>query len=165
MRHIVTSVLIMLCMIFSTSLMAKDKAPAMDTTNMHKIFLGWVDMSPDDYSAQGYVSREEFEFVIYNANLEFQKAFQAALPGRTITAAKNNSDVNTEGNDLYIKFADAVFDHDYRLHVSVHFIDLKTNNEIGSIPNKKYTGRLCGLEGCMRKELNEVSRAIQKMLK
>jgi hypothetical protein len=46
----------------------------------------------------------------------------------------------------------------------VHFIDLKTNSEIGSIPLETYGAHLCGLTGCMDKELEEVRQQLQKQL-
>ena len=83
------------------------------------------------------------------------------LTGRTITAAKDKGDENAAGNDLYIKFSDASFGKNYRLKLSVHFIDPKTNSEIASIPVRTYTGRLCGLVSCLEKELDEVGRKLQ----
>jgi hypothetical protein len=101
--------------------------------------------------------------VINHANAAFQEYSQSkTFSGRTMTAAKSRDDQNTEGNDLYVKFSDVVYDHKYRLTLSVHFIDLKTNKEIGSIPVKTYTAHVCGLEGCMIKELDKVSEDIQK---
>jgi hypothetical protein len=145
------------------SLTAKKKAAPVDVKGMNRIFLGWVDISPDEYHHQGYSSREEYLAVINHANAWFQKSCQSrAFAGRTMTAAKDRSDENTAGNDLYVKFSDVVYDHEYRLHVSVHFIDLKTNTEIGSIPLKIYTAHVCGLEGCLDKELEKVNEALQK---
>jgi len=54
------------------------------------------------------------------------------------------------------------YDHKYRLHLSVHFIDLKSNAEIGSIPLKTYSAHMCGLEGCLIKELDQVSGELEK---
>src|SRR4029077_6442773 len=101
--------------------------------------------------------------VINHANIAFQDTCKSKVfAGRTMTAAKNRDDENTAGNDLYIKFSDVVYDHKYLLHLSIHFIDLKTNKEIGSIPLKTYKGHVCGLEGCMNKELDKVSEDLQK---
>ena len=144
-------------------LMAKEKAAPVDMKGMNRIFLGWVDMSPDDYHHQGYSTREEYLAVINHANTAFQEYSQSkAFSGRTMTAAKSRDDQNAAGNDLYVKFSDVVYDHKYRLTLSVHFIDLKTNTEIGSIPLKTYTAHVCGLEGCMIKELDKVSEELQK---
>jgi hypothetical protein len=143
-------------------LMAKEKTAPVDMKGMNRIFLGWVDMSPDDYHRQGYSTREEYLAVINHANIAFQETCSKAFPGRTVTAAKSRDDASTAGNDLYVKFSDVVYDHKYLLHLSVHFIDLKTNTEIGSIPLKTYKGHVCGLEGCMNKELDKVSEELQK---
>jgi hypothetical protein len=145
------------------ALMAKQKATPMDLKAMNHVFLGWVDISSDDYHHQGYATREEYQAVINHANAAFQETAQSkALSGRTMTAAKAKGDENTAGNDLYVKFSDVVYDHGYRLHLSVHFIDLKTNTEIGSIPVKTYGAHVCGLEGCLIKELDKVSEDLQK---
>jgi hypothetical protein len=145
------------------SLMAKDKATPVDLKAMNRVFLGWVDISPDDYHHQGYSTREEYLAVINHANTAFQEYCQSkALSGRTMTAAKSPGDDSSAGNDLYVKFSDVSYDHKYRLHLSVHFIDLKTNTEIGSIPLNTYTAHMCGLEGCMIKELDKVSEELQK---
>ena len=144
-------------------LMAKQKAAPVDLKGMNRVFLGWVDVSPDDYHHQGYATREEYLAVINHANTAFQENCQSkAFSGRTMTAAKTRGDENTAGNDVYVKFSDVVYDHGYRLHLSVHFIDLKTNTEIGSIPLKTYKAHLCGLESCMIKELDQVSEELQK---
>jgi hypothetical protein len=143
-------------------LMAKQKAAPVDLKGMDRVFLGWVDMSPDDYHRQGYATREDYLAVINHANTAFQETCQKALSGRTMTAAKAKGDENTAGNDVYVKFSNVAYDHGYRLHLSVHFIDLKTNAEIGSIPLKTYTAHFCTLESCMIKELDTVSEELQK---
>ncbi len=165
MRKIAAIALVLLSVALATSLMAKDKDKSVDAKNMNRIFVGWVGMNPDDYRKQGYGTREEFLGVIRDANLEFQKNLQAALSGKTVTGAKDSSDQNTAGNDLYIKFSDVEFTHGYRLRLAIHFIDLKTNAEVGLVPLKKHTAHFCGLVGCMRKELEEVSSDIQKHLR
>jgi hypothetical protein len=143
--------------------MAKQKAAPVDLKGMNRVFLGWVGISPDDYHHQGYSTREEYLAVINHANTAFQEACQSkALSGRTMTAAKSQGDENTAENDVYVKFSDVVYDHGYRLHLSIHFIDLKSNTEIGSIPLKTYTAHMCGLEGCLIKELDKVSEDLQK---
>jgi hypothetical protein len=144
-------------------LMAKQKAAPVDLKGMNHVFLGWVGISPDDYHHQGYATREEYLAVINHANTAFQETCQSkALTGRTMTAAKSQGDENTAGNDVYVKFSDVAYDHKYRLHLSVHFIDLKSNAEIGSIPLKTYSAHMCGLESCLIKELDQVSGELQK---
>jgi|SRR5580658_350790 hypothetical protein len=160
------TILIAVCLFsvaLPASLIAKQKAAPLDLRGMNRIFLGWVDISADEYHRQGYSSREEYLAVINHANVWFQTRCQStAFAGRTMTAAKDRSDESTAGNDLYVKFSDVVYDHQYRLHISVHFIDLKTNTEIGSIPLKIYTAHVCGLEGCLDKELEKVNEELQK---
>jgi hypothetical protein len=155
----------LLSVVLPALLMAKEKTAALDMKALNRVFIGWVDMSPDDYHRQGYSSREEYLAVINEANKEFQAACRSrALPGQTITAAKSRDDENTAGNDLYVKFSDVVYDHKYLLHLSIHFIDPKTNTEIGSVPLRTYKAHVCGLERCMDKELDKVSEDLLKQI-
>jgi|HubBroStandDraft_5_1064220.scaffolds.fasta_scaffold42919_2 hypothetical protein len=163
MKRTVVIAVCLLSLTLPALLVAKQKATPVDLKGMNRTFLGWVDISPDDYHHQGYSTREEYLAVINHANVAFQEYSQSkAFSGRTMTAAKSRDDESTAGNDLYVKFSDVSHDHKYRLHLSVHFIDLKTNTEIGSIPLNTYTGRVCGLEGCLIKELDKVSDELQK---
>ncbi|MFZ0772762.1 MAG: hypothetical protein WCA49_05000 [Candidatus Sulfotelmatobacter sp.] len=163
MKRTIVIAVWLLSVALPASLMAKQKAALVDMKGMNRVFLGWVDISPDDYHHQGYSSREQYLAVINHANTAFQETCQSkALSGRTMTAAKSRDDESTAGNDLYVKFSDVAYDHKYRLHLSVHFIDLKTNTEVGSIPLRIYKAHLCGLEGCMIKELDQVSEELQK---
>jgi hypothetical protein len=160
-RVVIAAALLLLCISFPISLMARDKKPSVDMSGMNRIFLGWVDLDPYNFAELGY-SKAEWADVIANANATFQQKCQSKyLAGRTITLAKDKGDENVAGNDLYIKFSDAAFGRDYRLRLSVRFIDPKTNSEIASIPLKKYTGRLCGLVSCLHKELEEVGSKLQ----
>jgi hypothetical protein len=144
-----------------TLVRAQQKDAPLDMKSAHRIFLGWVDISPDTYHLQGYSSREEYLAVINSANAAFQADCESKVfSGRTVTAAKSREDQDTTGNDLFVKFSDVDYDHKYRLRLSVHFIDLKTNTEIGSVPPKTYTAHICGLESCMNKELMKVSDEI-----
>ncbi len=159
------SVVIAFCLLSLTLTpsLAKDKPAPVDMKGMNRVFLGWVDISPDDYHHQGYSTREEYLAVINHANTAFQEFTQSkAFAGRTMTAAKSRDEQNTAGNDVYVKFSDVSYDHKYRLHLAIHFIDLKTNAEIGSVPLNTYTAHMCGLEGCMIKELDKVGEELQK---
>ena len=161
MKRIVVTSLFLFCMVLPASLAARDKKPSVDMSNMNRIFLGWVDLDPYNFAELGY-SKAEWADVIGNANATFQHKCQSKyLAGRTVTLAKDKGDENAAGNDLYIKFSDASFGRDYRLRLSVHFIDPKTNSEIASIPLKKYTGRLATLWSCLDKELEEVGSNLQ----
>jgi hypothetical protein len=163
MRRIIAAILLLLCMALPCALTAKHRGSA-DMKGMSHVFVGWVDINSENYHKQGYSTAADYEAVINAANIEFQKACKNQLSGRTITAAKNRDDVNSDGNDLYVKFSDVVYDHHYRLHLSMHFIDAKTNTEIGSVPVETYGAHFCGLVGCLDKELEEVSREMQAEL-
>jgi len=163
-RAMIVASFLMLCLALPASLEARDKTPAPDTSNMNHIFLGWVDISLDAYKYLGYSTREDWAKVIKDENISFQEDFQTKMHGRTVVVAKDKDDVNTAGNDLYIKFTDATVDKGYRLHLTAHLIDLKTNTEIGSIPNLVLNGHLCSLTGCIAKDLGVVTEKLGKMI-
>jgi len=166
MKRVMTAVLfLMLGIGFPLSAQTSDKNSAPDLSNMKHIFLGWVDLGSGSYKDLGYATKEDWENVIKTENTGFQEYFQTKLStGRTIVVAKNKDDVNTAGNDLYIKFTDVSVDHGYRLHITVRLIDLKTNTEIASIPNLKLNGHLCTLSGCLAKDLDVVNGKLQAMI-
>jgi hypothetical protein len=171
-RFIISAVLLSLCLVLPASLGARDKKPAVDMSGMKHIFLGWIDLGPDNYRTLRYDFREDWVKVIETENLNFQQDFQSKLStGRTISAARNKEDVNTAGNDLYIKFTDVVIEPDYTgavilysLHISVHFIDLKTNTEIASIPDLELNKHFCTLESCLSNDLNMLNEKLQILI-
>jgi hypothetical protein len=160
-RLLVSSVLLLLCFSSPTSVQARGKESTVDMRNMNHIFLGWIDLDPEKFLDLGY-SRAEWADVIAGVNSRFQKNCQSQyLSGRTVTAAKDKADENPAGNDLYIKFSDVSFGTNYRLLVSIHFIDPKTNAEIASIPARTFGGSLCGLVDCLEQELDKVGAKLQ----
>lgn len=168
-RLVVTAALLLLCISFPSSLEARHgvkryltKESTVDMKNMNHIFLGWVDLGPEAFGILGYSTKAEWVGVIANENAIFQRNCQSKyLTGRTITAAKEKGDENAAGNDLYVKFSDVFVDMHYRIHLSIHFIDPKTNSEIASVPARNYSGRVCGLASCLEKALNKVGRELQ----
>ena len=164
-RFAATAILLLLCIACPTSMEAGGKKPtAVDMSNMKTIFVGWVDVDPAEYGLLGYSSKEDWLKDVERVNSYFQGDLRSGvLAGRTLNMAKNREDVNAAGNDLYIKFTDATEDKSYKLHVAVHFIDLKTNAEIAVIPSDAYSarGHFCLLEGCMQYEVHKVGEAIK----
>jgi hypothetical protein len=158
-------VLFLFCTALPFSVNARDKKPVLDLTDVHRVFVGWADMDPESSFDLGY-SKDEWVDVIRHENVMFQKKVKDGLNSRftSIATAKDKTDENTVGNDLYIKFSDVVFDTGYVLHLSVHIIDLKTNTEIATIPEHKYKGSLCGLTTCMEQEFDEVNTKLQVLL-
>lgn len=164
-RLVAVSVLLLLCISSPASLHARGKESTKESTvdmsNLNHIFLGWIDLDPEKFLDLGY-SRAEWADVISGVNSRFQKNCEAQyLSGRTVTAAKDRADENAAGNDLYIKFSDVSFGTNYRLYLSIHFIDPKTNSEIASIPARTYVAGLCGLVGCLEDELDKLGTKLQ----
>jgi hypothetical protein len=164
-RLAVTAVLLLLCISFPTSLEARHavkryltKESTVDMSKMNHIFLGWVDMNPDEWAFHGYSTKTEWSDVIGSLNAEFLRSLQVTyLPGRTISGAKDKGDENAAGNDLYIKFSDVQVDYDhYHLILSIHFIDPKTNSEIATVPVRPYYGNDWGLRNYLKAALDEV---------
>jgi hypothetical protein len=139
------------------------KESAADMTGMNRVYLGWIDMVPDDWAIHKYSDKTEWASQINILNNYLQRMCQTKyLPGRTVTGSKEKGDENPGDSDLYIKFSDVriVYD-DYYLYVSLHFIDPKTNSEIGTIPVRAYYGNDWGFENYLRAALDEVGVKIQ----
>jgi hypothetical protein len=166
MKRTIVIALLLSCAVLPAALVAKEKGAPVDMKSFHRVFIGWVDVNPEDYHMLGYSTKQEWSDVINAANVNFQKDCESlkGLSGRTVAGAKDKNDIGTAGNDFYIKFSDVQFDHKYQLHLSVHFIDLKTNSEVGSIPLESHGAHFCSLSGCLDKELAQVREQMQKQL-
>ena len=115
------------------------KETSADISSPKSIFIGWVDLSPDQWALWGYSSKDEWAEVIKGLNAGFQGSCQGYLEGRTVTAAKDKIDENAAGSDLYIKFAGASVDgNSYGIRTAIQFIDPKTNAVIASVPSRLY---------------------------
>jgi hypothetical protein len=141
----------------------KNKETTVDMSQMQRIFVGWVDLGPDEWATHGYATKVQWTDIIGSLNASFASSLPAAyLPGRTIVAAKDKEDTNAAGYDLYIKFSDVHVDYDnYHLILSIHFIDPKTNTEIGVIPARPYYGNDWGLRNYLVMALKEVGTKLQ----
>ena len=170
-RFVISAVLFSLCLTFPASMMAGrhsvprylNKETTPDMKNMNKVFVGWIDMGPDQWAALGYNNKEEWTDLIASLNAAFVSNLQATyLPGRTIVGAKDKDDTNAAGYDLYIKFSDVHVDYnEYHLILAIHFIDPKTNTEIGVIPVRPYYGNDWGLRGFLTEALKDVGIKLQ----
>ncbi|HEY0308316.1 MAG TPA: hypothetical protein VGB94_09150 [Acidobacteriaceae bacterium] len=158
-------ILLMLCFTLPATLMAAAKKPIVSLQGMKQVYVGWVDLNPDAYFDLGYSSKDEWVKAIDTLNNVFQKDLKNKyLSNRTVMVSASKETENPAGSDLYIKFTDVSVDKHYRLHLTVHLIDPKTNAEIDTIPNAVYTGRVCGLVGCLNKSLHQVGETLAKRL-
>jgi hypothetical protein len=168
MNRLIAVCAFLACLGFAPSLEARHrkvtmtKESAADMSSRQKIFLGWVDLRPDDWKRLEYGGKEEWVAVINRLNRAFQQDLSANLSGRTVTAAKSSEDQDAAGQDLAIRFSDTRIDYDeYLLYVSIHFVDPGTNAEIATIPVRGYYGDAWGLDGYLDVALKEVGRRIQ----
>ena len=168
MRRTALIVALLLCAGFQSTVQARGakrflkKESTVDMSAMKNVFLGWVDMSPDQWAVHGYASKREWESGIVRLNEAFQGLSQAKwLAGRTVTGAKSRDEA-AAGQDLHVKFSDVRIDYDnYLLYLSIHFLDAKTNTEIASIPVRPYYGSDWGFERYVKAALEEVNLKIQ----
>jgi hypothetical protein len=139
------------------------KESSVDMAATKSVFVGWVDMVPEDWSVHGYSDKGEWDSAITRLNSAFQRLSQTKwLAGRTVTGAKESKDENAAGQDLCIRFSDVRIDYDhYLLYLSIHFIDPKTGAEIASIPARPYYGSDWGFERYLKAALEEVNLKIQ----
>ena len=140
-----------------------DKETTADMKGMNRVFLGWVDMKEDDWKARGYSTKAEWASKVAELNAEFLRLCQVKLvDGKTVVGAKEKGDENAAGYDLYLKFSDVLIDYNnYHLYLSIHFIDPKTNAEIGSLPARPYFGNDWGLVNYLKSALDEASQKIK----
>ena len=134
------------------------KETTVDMSKMNRIFIGWVDMHEDGWAAipMGYSSKEGWAEAI--ASLNNSHVVASDLNGHALVFAKNKDDEDAKDCDLYVKFTDVVVDYnDYHLILAIHFIDPKTNQEIGAIPVRPYYGNAWGLSGYLTEALKEVA--------
>ncbi len=139
-----------------------DKETTVDLSGMKRIFIGWVDMHEDDWSAQGYTTRQEWADTIATLNAGFvSDLMQNDLPNRTLVPAKNKDDEDAKGCDLYVKFTDVKVDYDnYTLTLAIHFIDPKSGQEIGLIGAHPYSGSTKGPRGSFAVALQQVGQKL-----
>jgi len=161
---------LLLCVAFQSAMGAggpkryPHKETTADMSGAKSIFIGWVDLPVAEWSLWGYAGRDDWAQVINDLNLNFKNSCQSKyLAGRTVTGAKDRNDDNAAGNDLYIKFSDVSIDHDlYGIRLSIHFIDPKTNTEVGSIPTRVYyQKRWFRFQLYMQASLEEIGQKIQ----
>jgi hypothetical protein len=164
-RFFIPAVLFSLCLALPAPLMAhrnkvpeyKNKETTVDMSNMKRIFVGWVDLPTEEGALYGY---EKADWIALMAGLN--QSLSHCIADRIVTAAKDKDDNNSVGNDLYIKFQDVRIDYEhYHLVVGIHFIDLKTNAEIGMIPARPYYGNDWGFKGFMNAAVDEVCKKLQ----
>lgn len=169
-RLMIATTLLLFCISLPASLEARHKVPrylnkesSVDMSNMNRVFLGWVDLEPDAWALYGFTSKAGWADTIASLNASFARSVQTTyLPGRTITAAKDSENEITAANDLYIKFSDVQVDYENdHLVLSIHFIDLKTNSEIASIPVRPYYGNASGIKSYLKAALDEVAKKLQ----
>jgi hypothetical protein len=169
MRRCLLMVGVLVCLGLQPSLEARGsksnttKETTVDLSAKKNIFLGWVDLSPDQWSLWGYENKDEWTQVIKDLNHDFQSSCQGQyLAGRKLTAARDSGDENVNGKDLYIKFSDVSIDHSYYgIRLSIHFIDPDTNAEIASVPSRLYyEKRWFKFQLYMRGALDEVGKKL-----
>jgi hypothetical protein len=143
----------------------KKETPASLATAKN-IFVGWVDISLDDWTALGYEDKRSWSDVIDRNNQAFQHTCQTKLASYQIKGAKDRSDEKVTGLDLFIKFSDVRFDVDsYRLYASVHFIDPTSGSELALIPVQTYRGGHFSVDNCMRGALETLADKLKDQMK
>jgi hypothetical protein len=126
-----------------------------------RVFVGWVNISEEDWPVLGYASRQDWAEAIEVGNLAFQRQLQRKVPERVVTGAKSGKDGSAKDLDLQVKFEDVKFDTDsYRVYLSIHFIDPRTGAELASLPRQQYRGGHFSVSNCMQGALERVAEKI-----
>ncbi|MGA3161352.1 MAG: hypothetical protein ABSC77_09045 [Terracidiphilus sp.] len=166
-RFVISAVLLSLCLAFpARSFASKEvkKETAVDMSKMNRIFVGWVDLDPEQWAALDFSTKAEWADLIVSLNTTFASKMQTQyLPGRTVVTAKNKGDEDTTGCDLYIKFSDVHVDKStFGISLSIHFIDPKTGTEIASVPSHLYyEKRMWEFTRYMQAALEDVGKRVQ----
>ena len=117
----------------------RSKETSADMSDAQSVFIGWVDLSPDQWALWGYSGKDDWVEIIKGLNVGFQGSCQGYLAGRTVTVAKDRTDENAADSDLYVKFSGVSIDgNSYGIRSAIQFIDPKTNAVIASIPSRLY---------------------------
>lgn len=171
MRRQLFVVFLLVCMGVQPGLAARRRGaklyPGKETTadmrGMNRIFLGWIDMKEDAWALYGYSSKEEWASMVTGLNSQFLGLCQnKLLGGKTVVGARDKGDEDAGGYNLYIRFSDVRIDYSkYHLYLSIHFIDPRTNAEIGSIPARPYFGNDWGFANYLKSALDEASQKIK----
>lgn len=143
MKRNLLTIGLLICLGFQSTLWAggpkRHKETSADMSGAKSVFIGWVDLSPDQWALWGYSGKDEWAEVIKGLDVGFQGSCQGYLESRTVTAAKDRTDENPAGNDLYVKFSGVSIDgNSYGIRLAIQFIDPKTNAEIAFIPSRLY---------------------------
>ena len=162
---VVTAMVMMTCLAWPPPLQAQKKESAADMrAGMARVFVGWVDMPLDDWALLWYDTPEYWAASVARLNSMFHRLLQTKwLPKRTVVAAKHRTDTDAAGSDLQIRFSDVRVPAKRRteLYLAIHFIDVKSGVEIGSVPIRKYRfGTLGGFERHLEDALDQLSRKI-----
>ena len=125
------------------------------------VFVGWVDISPDDWIALGYTDKESWLEVVKWNNEAFQYEVRRLLRGVQLTGAKNRSDDDAAGHDLHVKFSNVMFDvESYRLYATAHLIDTRSKSEIAKVVRKHYRGGRFTVNNCLQGALKQLAEAV-----
>jgi hypothetical protein len=170
-KLLIPSIMLLVCLSFTVQMSAGrhsvkrylTKEITVDLSQMNHIFVSWVDMHDEDWGAHGYTTKEEWANVISSLNAGFGSNLIATyLPGKNVVMAKSKDAAAPADSDLIIKFSDVRVDYDnYHLILAIHFVDPKTNKEIGLIPVRPYYGNDWGLRGYLNEALKEVGIKIR----
>lgn len=133
----------------SSYVIVNDSKPTNPLNKYNKIHIDWLDLKEKDWEVHGYATAEEWKNEINKQNVDglFQY-IQKLLPSKEYSFAESSTDENLSDMELRLKFSDIdikpwrPFGPPFALNVKIHFIDIKTNEEIYSVSLKAQ-----GLEG------------------
>jgi hypothetical protein len=160
MKRMLLVILILACATARASQPPPGQAEAART---RAIFIGWVDISPDDWMALGYENKQPWVDLIKGGNQVFQQLCRRSLKEYEILGASDRLDEGAAGGDLRVTFTDVRFDvNTYALHAAIHFIDSKTATELAVIPTNAYRGGRFSVVSCLNGDLEKLAQRVAK---
>lgn len=134
------------------------------------VFLGWIDLHPENWALHSFSSQEDWEVMINRVNNYFQvECGISYLKDKEIKGAASVKDTDFAGNNLYIKFSEVrLEDKKSRLFLAIEFIDVKTGKSLFKVPVTGYKGKTIktwGFENILKKSLQRINIKISEVVK
>ena len=138
------------------------KSSDVEMTFYENIHVSWIDFLEENWPIHGYRNVDDWKNDIEYLNRNFQlnlKGYWLDNKNLSFSDNKNFTDYPAEG--LLIALDEVFIDsNNYKLYLSIEFIDLKTNETLLKLKKRAYYGNQFGFTGYLTYALDEVSQRI-----
>jgi len=131
-----------------------------------KLYLGWVDISSDDWAPLGYANKQEWLDLVNGGNEAFQANSRRLLRGYEVVGAKDALETYGGGEGLQVRFTEVRFDVDsYALHTAISIVDSKTGTELVKVPTRSYRGGHFSVSSCLSGDFEKLAERVAKEIR